>query len=173
MWNQGRPRYWIGSYDRWHLVLPVAFVAVLFLMGWLPAPPVVIPPRPVAPRILAETRIDSPLTGSRFQGNRIGDVTGRAEPGSTVVLFYATARQPWRELGRKVVGADGWYGFQVSGFAPGQYTLKASAWAPDGRSRESAAVEVGVVAEPAPVVPRARANRQGAGAQRLRADPKK
>ncbi len=153
MWDDGRPRYWIDSYDRWHLALPVAFFAALLWLFFLPKPPVVVETAPpAAPPALMAPIIESPVNGAQFHANRMGDVEGRAQSGTLVVLLYAPAQQPWRELGRVVVGSDGRYRFRLAGFPAGLYGLKTVEFADGGRTAESAMVDIWVVAEPKPPV---------------------
>lgn len=145
------PPYWMGWYDRWNLVLPVAW---LVLMGWvLTLPRPVVAPRaavaapPARPALppLQPTTVEAPVNGARWRMEQSVDVTGRAHPGATVVLSYSTAPSlDRRELARVQAGTDGRYGFRVSRFPPGQHVLQATAWAVDGRSAASAPVDVWV-----------------------------
>lgn len=153
MWANGRPRYWLGAYDAWHLLLPVAFIGVLAWAWTLPPVPVPVEPVRPAPPPMAQAAIESPVNGAQFRASRIGDVEGHAQPGSVVVLQFAPAQQAWRELGRAEVGADGRFRFRLAGFAPGLYALKAAAWTRDGRVSESPAVDLWVVADPRPATP--------------------
>ncbi|KAB2659995.1 MAG: hypothetical protein DVB31_14905 [Verrucomicrobia bacterium] len=151
MFANGKPRYWLGTYDRWHLLLPVAFLGVLaWLWTFPPAPALPEPVVPVAPPPIAATVIDSPPGNTHFRASRIGDVEGRAQPGSVVVLYYAPAQLALRELGRMEVPADGRYRFRLAGFAPQFYTLKAVAWTRDGRSSQSADLYLWIDADPRP-----------------------
>ena len=88
MFANGKPRYWIGSYDPWHLLLPVAFFGVVAWMCTFPAVPMDLEPvRTVAPPPMSATSIESPASNSHFRASRIGDVEGRAQPGTLAVLY--------------------------------------------------------------------------------------
>ncbi len=151
MFANGKPRYWIPSYDRWNLLFPAAFLAVLAWMCTFPATPANFGAvRPEPPPPLSPTSVESPASNSHFRASRIGDVEGRAQPGTLAVLYYAPAQSAMRELGRMEVGIDGRYRFHLAGFAPGLYTLKVAAWAADGRSAESKDVFLWVEADPQP-----------------------
>ena len=146
------PPYWIGWYDRWNVALPLAFLGLLAWVLTLPRP-VAAPAgagvasaparRPAA--AMQPTTMESPANGSRWDVDRVVDVVGRAEPGSTVVLAFLTAPSAdWRELARATAGADGRYGFWITRFPPGHHVLRATAWAMNGRTSESALVDVSV-----------------------------
>lgn len=164
------PPYWLGWYDRWNVALPLVFVG---LLAWVLALPRAVAPsgaaetpapvRPVAPPLVATT-MDAPANGSRWRGDQPVDVLGRAQPGATVVLAYATAPSlQRRELARAAAGLDGRFGFRISRFPPGQHVLQATALAADGRTSASAPVDVWVTD-----------GRPAAGDQRRRrAGPKK
>jgi len=78
--------------------------------------------------------------------DRMGEVEGKAEKGTTVVLFYSQAPSlERRELSRMQVGVDGRYRFRLAGFPPGGFVFQAVAYAPDGRSSGSPPVDVWVV----------------------------
>ena len=165
------PPYWIGWYDRWNLVLPLGFVALLVWVLTLPRPvslpraaEALAPTRQPAPVPLQPTTMDSPANGSRWDMGQAMDVVGRAHPGTVVVLAYSTAPSlDRRELARVTVGADGRYGFRISRFPRGQHVLQATAMAADGRVSAAAPVDVWVTEE-----------RGGAADQRRRrAGPKK
>lgn len=153
MIEDGRPRFWIDWYDRWNLILPIL---VLASAGWLvtrprPAQPWV-PPAPARPAMapLSNTTLESPASGARFVPDRLGDVEGRAQPGSVAVLFYSMAPSvERRELSRMPVGADGRYRFRLSRFPPGVYVIQVIAYAADGRTAASSPVDVWVVQPPA------------------------
>lgn len=153
---KGRPRYWIDWYDRWHLLLPVAFLAAL---GWLisqPRPKLIAPSPQARVVPLAASTLESPVSGAQLSGDRLPDVEGRAVPGTTVVLFYSQAPSlERRELARVRVGGDGRYRFRLSRFPPGGYVFQAIAYADDGRTAASAPVDVWVL-EPRPVARRPR-----------------
>ena len=151
MFANGKPRYWLGSYDRWHLLLPLAFLGLLaWLWSFPPVPPAAEPAPPPPPPPLVATVIDSPQNNAHCRAGRIPDVEGRAQSGSVAVLYYAPAQQPLRELGRMDVSADGRYRFRLAGFPPQLYLLRVVAWTRDGRSSGSPDVSLWVEADPKP-----------------------
>ena len=167
MTENGRPRYWMGWYDRWNLVLPLALIGVLV---WLAMQPGARPveravggggglAKPVLPPLMAPT-LESPVSGAHVRSDRMGDVEGRGPAGALLVLFYSAAPSVGRrELARMTVGADGRYRFRLNPFPPGAYVLQVIAYAPDGRSAASAPTDVWV------------ADAGGAGQRRRRAGP--
>jgi len=167
MIENGRPRYWIGWYDRWNLVLPLALIGVW--VGWAMQPrPVTragagtvpeVAARPVLPPLMAPT-LESPVSGAHVRSDRMGDVEGRGPAGALLVLFYSAAPSvERRELSRMTVGADGRYRFRLNPFPAGAYVLQVIAYAPDGRSAASAPTDVWV------------ADAAGSGQRRRRAGP--
>ncbi|MFM7100214.1 MAG: hypothetical protein ACKO3N_03485 [Verrucomicrobiota bacterium] len=164
MFIDGRPRYWIGWYDRWHL-LPLA--ALVGLLAWLGTRPrLVVRPLPVAPRLepvapgLQPTRLETPLAGGSWKSSQTLDVTGRAEPGTRVVLFHAGPGRPEAALAQTVADAAGRFRFALSGLTTGDQTLRAVAYSPDGRFAPSLPVPFSVVAEPGRAARPARAPRR-------------
>lgn len=150
MIENGRPRYWIGWYDRWHLALPVATVASAV---WL-----FLQPRPIQPNVrnepppssrvvpLGPVTIESPVSGIQVRTDQFTDVEGRAEAGTTVVLFYSQGPSlEKKELTRVRVGAEARYRFRISRFPPGWYVLQAVSYAGDGRVASSTPIDLNVV----------------------------
>lgn len=160
MIDGGRPRYWIGWYDRWNLVLPAAFVGVLVWLLVQPRPAIPPPaPAPARPQVvpLAAPTLESPASGTQARMGTLPNVEGRALPGTTVILYYSQAPSlERRELGRARVGGDGRYRFGLAGFPAGGYVLQVISYADDGRSAVSTPVDIWVT-DPRPaqrVVPR-------------------
>lgn len=149
MIENGRPRYWIGWYDQWHVVLPMALVATI---GWLAMQPRPIQSSldtaPVPTRVvpLGTVTIESPVSGVQVRPDQATDIEGRADSGTTVVLFYAPGQSlEKKELTRVRVGAEARYRFRISRFPPGWYVLQAVAYAEDGRAAASAPIDLNVV----------------------------
>lgn len=149
MIENGRPRYWISWYDQWHIVLPLALAATLV---WLAVQPRSIQPTVQAPKVparaasLGAVTIESPVSGVQVRPDQATDVEGRADAGTTVVLFYAQGQSlEKKELTRVRVGAEARYRFRISRFPPGWYVLQAVAYAEDGRTAASAPIDLNVV----------------------------
>lgn len=145
MMEDGRPRFWIPWYDRWNLILPIALLAA---GGWLAVQPRTKVPELPAQRVraLAPVTLESPANGARLRMDRMGEVEGRAERGTTVVLFYSQAPSlERRELSRMLVGSDGRYRFRLAGFPAGGFVFQVVAYSTDGRSSGSPPVDVWVV----------------------------
>jgi hypothetical protein len=151
MIEDGRPRFWIPWYDRWNLVLPIVFVAAVAWLAFQPrsrVPELSSPPvRPLSP-----VTLEAPASGARLRMDRMGEVEGRAERGTTVVLFYSQAPSlERRELSRMQVGSDGRYRFRLAGFPAGGFVFQVVAYSTDGRSGGSPPVDVWVVDPRSPV----------------------
>jgi len=184
MFENGRPRYWIDWYDRWHLLLPVLLAGILALMWLLPPLPVtgrLVPvtgrlpsgsgvglrPSQEAGRVIPEasvvpmrpTTLESPENGKGFFQSRLSDAEGRAEPGSTVYLDYANDDLVWRGLGTMTVDTEGRYRFQLKNFPPGHYRLRARAVTATGRVAESGQTMITITPDPVRA-PRRRAPRR-------------
>lgn len=145
MTEGGRPRFWIDWYDRWNVVLPIAFLASAI---WFMVQPRSVSPAPSlkATRSMSAVTLEAPANGARLRMDRMGEVEGRTEPGATVVLYYSQAPLlERRELGRMLVGSDGRYRFRLAGFPAGAFVLHVVAYAADGRSSGSPPVDVWVV----------------------------
>lgn len=147
----GRPRYWIGWYDRWHLILPAM---CLGLALWLVSRPEwgarqgSRPPTPGGERAqgiplppLAPTVIDSPLTGSRVRVGSVLDLRGRAAAYSKVRLFYRGEDGAEEVLAENDVDEFGRFRFELTGFGMGRCQLRIVATASDGRQQSSLPVE--------------------------------
>ena len=184
MFENGRPRYWIDWYDRWHLLLPVMLAGVLAMMWLWPPLPVAGRMAPVSGRLpsgsgvglrppggsgammtetsvvqMAPTTLESPQNGKGFFQSRLSDAEGRAEPGSTVYLDYANEDLVWRGLGTMTVDAEGRYRFQLKNFPPGHYRLRARAVTATGRVSESGQTMITITPDPVRA-PRRRALRR-------------
>jgi len=163
MFENGRPRYWIGWYDRWHLALPLLLAGALVAVWRLPAPvtqslpvarrgtmPVRVGgstvPSPLPP--MAPTTLLSPLNGKGFFQSRIPDAEGQAEPGSMVLLEYAGLDLVWHELSRMPADTTGRFQFHLRNFPPTSYRLRARAFASNGLSSASGEVMITVAADP-------------------------
>ena len=121
MITEGRPRYWVAAYDRWHLALPILLLAAI---AWILLAPrsvenVAVPAvtlsnadvavaRPAQGRSMASTTIQSPHEGAVFWVGKLGDAEGTAEPGSTVRLFLGP-----KILGEAPVDSTGRFRFQL------------------------------------------------------------
>lgn len=132
--DDGKPRYWIGWYDHWHIVLPLVLAAVLF---WLLFTTQCRPPTqrshsrttintstpPPTLRSQAPTIIRSPYIGQIMWPSRMSDAEGTSEPRARVRLFLGQ-----RKLGETYAGSDGHWRFQLANFPPGTYQARAEAW---------------------------------------------
>jgi hypothetical protein len=111
MMEDGRPRFWIPWYDRWNLVLPIVFVAAVAWLAFQPrsrVPELSSPPvRPLSP-----VTLEAPASGARLRMDRMGEVEGRAERGTTVVLFYSQAPS----LERRELSGCKWVLMAATGF---------------------------------------------------------
>lgn len=152
MFIDGRPRYWIGWYDRWHLVPLAALVGLLAWLGTRPRP--VVRPLPVAPRlepvapVLQPTLLETPLSGGSWKSSQVLEVAGRAQPGTRVVLFHASPGRPEAALAQTVADAAGRFRFALSGLTAGDQTLRVVAYSHDGRFAPSVPVPFSVVPDP-------------------------
>ena len=164
MFTVSKPRYWIDWYDRWHLLLPLLLFGLIAGSWWthLIAPRAelnrVASPRkpdsssqpPAEMRPLVPTFIDAPAHGAGFTPRQLGRAEGRAEPGSTVHLFYLATEPSWRELGQTRADDTGHFRFQLANFPPGSYRLRARAQADSGLISDSNDVLITVVPDETP-----------------------
>jgi hypothetical protein len=178
MFENGRPRYWIGWYDRWHLILPVLLAGAAVALWMQPRLPVTdtVPPvngryldgsgvglrpsggggpstplgsaTPFIPTQMRPTTLESPQNGKGFFQSRLSDAEGRAEPGSTVYLDYADQDLVWHGLGTMTADAEGRYRFQLRNFPPGHYRLRARAVTPTGQVSESGENMITITPDP-------------------------
>lgn len=151
MFVDGRPRYWIGWYDRWHVPVVAGFLALAGWLAWQPRPvvkaaPVVAAPIPV-PAPLHPTLLDSPPAGGSWKPSQRLDVVGRAHPGTRVVLFHSGTGRPESALAQTVADPQGRFRFALAGLSAGEHTVWAVAYAADGRWSRSLPVPFTVVPE--------------------------
>lgn len=166
MWNDGRPRYWVGWWDTPHLALPVVTLALLVWLALQPRPsqPTVArpgDPNPVAardpgsqaqtPRALAPPIVDTPTTGSRLRapapGQLMAEVRGRSmEANLRAVLFYSSPGRAEAALTETTTDSAGRFRFGLGPFPQGTYTLRVATYAPDGRRSVSAPFQISVTA---------------------------
>jgi hypothetical protein len=142
----GKPRYWLGAYDAWHLAIPAALIVVVaMLLVWpLPAPR----PRPAPPAAMIPTTWASPSPGSRIVARQFGLVQGEGQPGGRVALWLHQIPNPERLLVERPVGADGRFAFALTNFPPGSYGFRAEVTGPDGRRSSTFEVPVNLLPDP-------------------------
>ncbi|HTI71206.1 MAG TPA: hypothetical protein VMF06_14650 [Candidatus Limnocylindria bacterium] len=151
-----KPKYWKPGYDTWHLLLLPALVAVLVSLAVLQpsSPPLGLEAsRPRVPRF--ETVIDQPQPAAVLRADQLGEVLGRAEPGSRVTLTYRTVTTTEKVLSESVVDVSGRYSFRLQGFPVGSYGIRVAATMPDGQVSRTVEVPFRVVSPPAPPVKQA------------------
>lgn len=168
--DDGKPRYWIGWYDRWHILLPIALATVLFWLLFAPRS------RPVpgrfhsgatnsastplpALRSQSPTTIRSPYPGQIMWPSRMSDAHGTSEPRALVRLFLGQ-----RKLGETYAETNGHWRFQLANFPPGNYRARAEAWT-GLQAIPSQEIEFTVTREPGSASP--------GGSKQKRAAPKK
>lgn len=120
---------------------------------------------PAAPAPMRPTRIESPSPNALFWRDRLGDVEGTAEPGSTVQIVLGQ-----KTLARTTADGDGRYRFRLAGFPPGKHRIQIIATAaPNRQSADSA--EFTVKADVSPRAKPATQTKPPAGAKPPKAKP--
>lgn len=149
---QGKPRYWLGTYDAWHLLIPVALIAVLGAWALMPKP--AASHRPVAPPStpLSPASITVPAAGSTLTTRQLTTLQGTAHPQARVFLFLRQIPNPERLLAETRSGTNGFFQFTMAPFPPGDYGFRVEAVAADGRRAPSPEISVRLTIEP-PLVP--------------------
>lgn len=147
---QGRPRYWLGAYDAWHLLLPAALIAVLAVLALAPRPAtpqriVAAPPPPLTP-----SAITNLAAGTTLRARAFGAIQGTAHPQARIFLFLRQIPHPERVLAETRSATNGVFQFTLAGFPPGDYGFRVEAVAADGRRAASPEIPVRLTAEPAP-----------------------
>ena len=147
---QGRPRYWLGAYDAWHLLLPVALLGVLAVLALAPRPAspqrvVAAPPPPLTP-----SSITNPAPGATLRARSFGSIQGTAHPQARVFLFLRQIPHPERVLAETRSATNGLFQFTLAGFPPGDYGFRVEAVATDGRRAASPEIPVRLTTEPTP-----------------------
>jgi hypothetical protein len=151
---QGKPRYWLGSYDAWHLVIPVALIAVLGAWALMPKP--VAPRRTVAPTPppLTPSTIMVPAAGSTLTVRQFNVIRGNGHPQARVFLFLRQIPNPEQLLGETRSGTNGMFQFTMAPFPPGDYGFRVETVAADGRRSPSPEISVRLTPEPPPAAPK-------------------
>jgi len=142
---QGRPRFWVPSFDTPHLVVPGLLLVVGLLLALLPSRPLVrtrVPPP--APAQINPTLILSPTAGAVLTAGQSAVIEGLAQPGGIVRLYWYS--QPIGEPTR--VALDGRWQFTIASLPPGTHSLRAGALVA-GRSIWSGETIFNVSAPPA------------------------
>lgn len=122
---RGRPRYWIPSFDRVHLVVPALLgLVVVLIVTAVPAPqPTASRQEARTPRPSLTVTILNPTSGIVLTSNLVPSIEGTAPPGVIVHLFWFD-----RPLGQPTrVGPDGRWSFSSGRFPAGQHLLRAVA----------------------------------------------
>lgn len=143
---EGKPRYWLGAYDAWHLVIPVALIAAIVAWAMAPTPPP--PKRPPPP--MATTQITFPPSAVLIRARQFGVVQGTAQPGARAGLFVRQIPLPEKLLAERPVSANGAFQFALTNFPPGNYGFRVEAIAADGRRSGTLEIPVTLTPEPPP-----------------------
>lgn len=151
--SDGKPRYWLGAYDAWHLAIPVALAGVLAGLAFSPS----TGRTPAKPRPAASAPIPMPPTVWIHPTNRLtmparqfGVLEGQGLPGGTLILRMRQLPNLERELIRRPVGPDGRFSVRLTLFPPGDYGFRAEVVGPDGRSSSTFEVPVTLTPDPVP-----------------------
>ena len=135
---QGKPRYWLGTYDAWHLLIPVALAAVLAVWALSPQPR---PARPAAAVVLvpmAPSAITIPAAGTNLTVRNFTAIQGMCQPQARVFLFLRQIPNPEQLLAETRSDTHGVFRFTMAPFPPGDYGFRVEAVAapatrdPDG-----------------------------------------
>jgi len=147
---QGKPRYWLGTYDAWHLLIPIALIAVLG--AWVLSPNPVAAHRTVAPVLppLTPSAITQPTAGSTLPVRQFNAIQGLSHPQARVFLFLRQIPNPEQLLAETRSTTNGVFQFSMAPFPPGDYGFRVEAVSSDGRRAPSPEISVRLMAEPPP-----------------------
>jgi hypothetical protein len=150
---QGKPRYWLGTYDAWHLLIPVALAVVIVIWGLAPKP--VQTRRTIAPVLapLTPSTITQPTAGSTLLVRQFTSIQGTTHPQARVFLFLRQIPNPEQILAETRSGTNGLFQFTMAPFPPGDFGFRVEAVAADGRRAPSTEISVRLMAEPPPPPP--------------------
>lgn len=120
-----KPRHWIAGYDEKFLVVPLLLALCVAGILWLPAPkPTPQRITPVVPPPMAPTLVLQPPPGSVVTANVPFTLSGSAEPGSLVRLFYLKNGQEMFQ--REMTTTNGIWSFGIT-LGPTSYTFRTAA----------------------------------------------
>ncbi len=145
---QGKPRYWLGTYDAWHLLIPIALIAVLG--AWVLTPKPKAAHRTVAPVLppLTPSAITQPTAGSILLVRQFTAIQGLSHPQARVFLFLRQIPNPEQLLAETRSTTNGVFQFTMAPFPPGDYGFRVEAVSADGRRAPSPEISVRLMAEP-------------------------
>jgi hypothetical protein len=147
---QGKPRYWLGTYDAWHLLIPIALIAVLG--AWVITPKPAAAHRTVAPVLppLTPSTITQPTAGSTLLVRQFTVIQGLGHPQARIFLFLRQIPNPEQLLAETRSATNGVFQFTMAPFPPGNYGFRVEAVSADGRRSPSPEISVRLMAEPPP-----------------------
>ena len=147
---QGKPRYWLGTYDAWHLLIPIALIAVLG--AWVLTPKPATAHRTVAPVLppLTPSAITLPTAGSTLLVRQFTAIQGISHPQARVFLFLRQIPNPEQLLTETRSATNGVFQFAMAPFPPGDYGFRVEAVSADGRRAPSPEISVRLMTEPPP-----------------------
>jgi hypothetical protein len=147
---QGKPRYWLGTYDAWHLLIPIALIAVLG--AWVITPKPAAAHRTVAPVLppLTHSTITQPTAGSTLLVRQFTAIQGLGHPQARIFLFLRQIPNPEQLLADTRSATNGVFQFTMAPFPPGDYGFRVEAVSADGRRSPSPEISVRLMAEPPP-----------------------
>lgn len=147
---QGKPRYWLGTYDAWHLLIPIALIAVIGAWGLTPKPATAH--RTVAPILppLTPSAITLPTAGSTLLVRQFTAIQGISHPQARVFLFLRQIPNPEQLLTETRSATNGGFQFTMAPFPPGDYGFRVEAVSADGRRAPSPEISVRLITAPPP-----------------------
>ena len=147
---QGKPRYWLGTYDAWHLLIPIALIAVLG--AWVLTPKPATAHRTVAPVLppLTPSAITLPTAGSTLLVRQFTAIQGISHPQARVFLFLRQIPNSEQLLTETRSATNGVFQFTMAPFPPGDYGFRVEAVSADGRRAPSPEISVRLITAPPP-----------------------
>jgi len=144
---QGKPRYWLGAYDAWHLLIPVALAAVVAICACSPRAQ---PSRPAVadlPTPMRPSAITIPTAGTNLSVRQFDTLRGTCHPQARVFLFLRQIPHPEHLLAETRSDTQGVFRFTMAPFPPGDYGFRIEVVAADGRRAPSPEIPVRLTTE--------------------------
>ncbi|MSU31756.1 MAG: hypothetical protein EXS25_03660 [Pedosphaera sp.] len=147
--DDGKPRYWLGTYDAWHLLLPIVLVASVGFLLLKPAStikkvtPRLPPPLPLV--ILAGW--SAPAPGSLIKVSQFNQIQGSGFPNGQVILWMKSGTNLEQKITVQRVQTNGLFSIGLSRFPVGNYRFRAEVIDPINRRSSTPEIPIRILAD--------------------------
>ena len=147
--DDGKPRYWLGTYDAWHLLLPVVLAASVgfLLLNLAPTSKKVTPRLPPPLPLVILAGWSAPAPGSLLKVSQFNRIQGFGFPNGQVILWMKSGTNLEQKITVQRVQTNGLFTIGLSGFPVGNYRFRAEVIDPINRRSSTPEIPIRILAD--------------------------